>query len=152
MAAARDVVKSAYLKAGMPDEYNPDNVFYLTDEQFGYVAGVDGIIVREKPAANFLLGAFWAESLIIAETGFSVGAIQISGTANAAQIPFFVAACDYTLIGEELFAASAYLSRNPQQIGSLKGQDFGKLVVMILIIIGVILEISGISILKEFLR
>ena len=152
MTAARDIVKEAYLKAGYADEYNADDIFYLTDDQFGYVAGIDGIIVREKPAANFLLGGFWAESLIIAETGFAAKAIQISGTAMPSQIPFFVAACDYTLIGEELFAASAYLSKNPQQLGSLKGQDFGKLVVVALILIGVILEMCGISLLKDFLK
>jgi hypothetical protein len=151
MSVARDIVKSAYLKVGVPDSYNQDNIFYLTDDQFGYVAGVDGIMVREKPAANFLLGAFWAESLIIAETGFSIGAIQVSGTANPAQIPFFVAACDYTLIGEELYAASAYLSKNPQQIGSLKGQDFGKIFVISLIVVGVILEIASISVIKSIL-
>ena len=151
MAAAKDIVKEAYLKAGFADEYQEDNIFYLTDDQFGYVAGVDGIMLREKPATNFLMGGFYAESLILAETGFSIGAIQISGTAMAAQIPFFVAACDYTLIGEELFAASAYLSKDPQQIGSLKGQDFGKIIVVGLIVLGVILEICGITGLRTFL-
>ena len=52
------------------------------------------------------------------------------------QLPFFVAACDFTLIGEEFFAASAYLSREPQQLGSLKGQDFGKLIGGLLLIVG----------------
>lgn len=151
LSAAREVVKEAYMKAGRVDAYKPDSVFYLTDDQFGYVAGIDGIMLREKPAANFFLGSFYAESLILAETGFSTGAIQTAGTAQAHQLPFFVVSCDYTLIGEELFAASAYLSRDPQQLGSLKGHDFGKLLVILLIIIGVILEIAGISNLKEFI-
>jgi len=150
LSAAREIVKGSFLKAGQPDAYNEDDIFYLTDDQFGYVAGVDGIIVREKPATNFLLGGFYAESLILAETGFSHGAIQISGTAQPAQIPFFVAACDYTLIGEELFAASAYLSKDPQQLGSLKGQDFGKIVVISLILIGVVLEMCGVTGFKSF--
>ncbi len=152
LTAAKEIVKTAYMTAGFPDEYNTDDVFYLTDDQFGYVAGVDGIIMREKPAANFLLGCFYAESLIIAETGFSSGAIQTAGTAQPSQLPFFVASCDYTLIGEELFAASAYLSKDPQQLGSLKGQDFGKLLIIILIILGVALEIAGIHLLKDFLN
>jgi hypothetical protein len=151
LSTAREIVKEAFLKAGRPDAYNPDCVFYLTDDQFGYVAGVDGIIVREKPAANFYLGAFYAESLILAETGFSSGAIQTAGTAMPSQIPFFVAACDYTLIGEELFAASAYLSKEPHQLGSLKGQDVGKAVFLIVLIIGIVLEIFGVHGLKDFL-
>ncbi len=136
MTTGREVVKQAYLQAGRADAYNDDMVHYLTDEQFGYVAGVNGIIVREQPATCVYMGAFYAESLILAETGNSMGAIQIAGTAMPAQLPFFVAACDYTLIGEELFAASAYLSGDAKQLGSLKGQDVGKALVMLAIAVG----------------
>ncbi len=136
MTAARETIKTSYMAAGRPDAYNDDMVNYITDEQFGYVAAVDGIMVRQKPATCFYLGAFFAESLIMAETGNSIGAIQIAGTAMPAQLPFFVAACDFTLIGEELFAASAYLSNEPKQLGSLKGQDVGKAVAMAAILVG----------------
>ncbi len=157
MSVAQEVVKEAYIQVGRPDAYNKENIQYLTDDQFGYAAGVDGIMVREKPAAIFLLGTFYAESLILAETGRSVGAIQIAGTAMPSQIPFFVAACDYTLIGEELFAASAYLSREPKLLGSLKGQDAAKLFFMILIVIGVVSATIGdfwspLKSVAEFLR
>lgn len=143
LSVAQEVVKEAYLEAGRPDAFQKDSISYLTDDQFGYAAGVDGIIVREKPAAIFLLGAFYAESLILAETGRSVGAIQIAGTAMPSQLPFFIAACDYTLIGEELFAASAYLSREPKLLGSLKGQDVAKLFFMAVIVLGVIASTVG---------
>ncbi len=139
MSTARETIKAAYIAAGRPDSYSDDSVHYVTDEQFGYVAAVDGIMVRDKPATCFYMGAFFAESLIMAETGNSIGAIQIAGTAMPAQLPFFVAACDYTLIGEELFAASAYLSNEPKQLGSLKGQDVGKSIAMLAIAAGVLL-------------
>jgi len=143
MVTAREVVKEAYLNAGRPDSYNDDMVYYLTDDQFGYAAGIDGLVVRQKPATIFYQGAFYAESLILAETGNSIGAIQIAGTAMPAQLPFFVAACDYTLIGEELFAASAYLSREPKLLGSLKGQDMGKAAIILALLLGFIIEITG---------
>lgn len=143
MTAGRETVKAAYVEAGRPDAYNDDMIRYITDEQFGYVAAVDGIMVRERPATVFLLGAFFGESLILAEMGNQVGAIQIAGTARPPQIPFFVAACDYTLIGEELFAASAYLSGEPKQLGSLKGQDLGKTIAMAAIVVGVLLATSA---------
>jgi hypothetical protein len=126
MTAARETVQAAYLAGGHPEVYNEDRIYYVTEEQFAYVAYLTGFMVREKPAACFYMGTFFAESLILAETGNSIGSIQIAGTSEAAQLPFFIAACDYTLIGEELFAASAYLSREPHQLGSLKGQDAGK--------------------------
>ena len=139
MTAAREAVQAAALAAGRPDYYNEDRIYYVTDEQFGYVASVCGWMYREKPAACFFLGKFYAESLILAETGNAVGAIQIAGTAETAQLPFFVAACDYTLLGEELFAASAYLSGEPAQLGMLKGQDFGKLAAIVLVLLGSLL-------------
>jgi len=136
---SQEVVKQSYLEKGRADAFRPDRINYLTDDQFGYVAGVGGIMMREKPAACFYLGCFYAESLILAETGSSIGAIQIAGTAEPSQIPFFVAACDYTLIGEELFAASAYLSKNPKEIGALKGSDWCKLIIIFLIVLGTLL-------------
>jgi hypothetical protein len=143
MVTGREVVKEAYLNAGRPDAYSDDMVYYLTDDQFGYAAGIDGLVVRQKPATIFYQGAFYAESLILAETGNSIGAIQIAGTAMPAQLPFFVAACDYTLIGEELFAASAYLSREPKLLGSLKGQDLGKLAIIAALLVGFIIQMLG---------
>jgi hypothetical protein len=145
MTLAREIVKTAYTDAGRPDAFKADNIRYLTNEQFAYTAGVDGIMMREKPAANFFIGTFYAESLILAETGFSTGAIQIAGTAMISQLPFFVAACDYTLIGEEIYAASAYLSREPVLLGSLKGQDWGKALAILAVLAGVILETIAIK-------
>lgn len=145
MSTGRETIREAYLLAGRPDLYNDDICRYITDEQFGYVAAVDGIMVRQKPAACFYLGAFFAESLILAETGNSIGAIQVAGTAQPTQLPFFVAACDYTLIGEELFAASAYLSKDLKMIGSLRGQDIGKGLAMASVLVGVIALTAGLD-------
>jgi hypothetical protein len=140
MTLAQEIVKASCMNAGRPDAYRAENIRYLTNEQFAYTAGVDGMMLREKPAANFMIGTFYAESLILAETGYATGAIQIAGTAMITQLPFFVAACDYTLIGEEIYAASAYLSQEPVLMGTVKAQDWGKALAIGLIILGVLLE------------
>ncbi len=138
---AEESVKQAYLEAGRPDSYDPDSVFFLTQSQFAYVAGVNGIMMRDRPATNFYLGMFYAESLILAETGSLSGAIQIAGTDAVTQLPFFITTCDYTLIGEELYAASAYLGHEPKQIGAVKGQDACKAIIMALITLALVLGI-----------
>lgn len=143
MSVAQEVVKSAYLDAGRPDDYKDDMVHFVTQSQFAYVAAVNGIMLRERPATNVYMGKFYAESLILAETGALAGSIQISGTDEIAQIPFFIVACDYTLIGEELYAASAYLGREPVLLGSLKAQDYMKAAVIILAVAGLIASNSG---------
>ena len=135
-AVSQEVVQQAYMQAGRPDAYNPDDVSLVASEQFAYVAAVSGSMVREQPGAIFLLGSFFAESLLLAETGASTGAIQVAGTDQYTQLPFFITTCDYTLIGEELYAASAYLSREPRLLGSLRGQDVGKAFLMIAMVVG----------------
>ncbi len=141
MKAGREAVRESYYLEGRPDMFHEDIVHYLTDDQFAYAAGVNGIMLREKPAACFYQGKFYAESLILAETGNSIGAIQIAGTASPAQIPFFVTACDYTLIGEEFFAASAYLSQKPELIGGVKGMDMMKVLIVATTLLSVLLRL-----------
>lgn len=147
---ADEVVKGAYSDMGRSDAYHPDMVRYITTEQFAYVAAVNGIMLRERPAANLLLGAFFAESLLLAETGHETGAIQIAGTANVHQLPFFVVACDYTLIGEEYYAASAYLSKDARLLGSLKASDTVKILLIGTILIASVLLTLGQRGLAEF--
>jgi len=151
-SVAKEVVKEAFTIQGRSEKFKDDYVRYLTEDQFGFAAAIDGIILREKPATNFFIGRFWAESLIIAETGAYAGAFQIAGTDAINQLPFFVTACDYTLIGEELYAASAYLSREPLLLGSLKAQDSGKLIVLVILVgftlISFILKLNLLSLLK----
>jgi len=143
LAASQEVVEQSYIEMGKKDSYDKDIVRYVAGEQFAFTANVNGYMMREKPATNIYMGAFFAESLLLAETGNAAGSIQIAGTARPEQLPFFIAACDYTLMGEELYAASAYLSHEPVMLGGLKGQDFVKVLIIICIIIGVILVSLG---------
>lgn len=143
LAAGQEVVEQAYREAGRADSYNKDTVRYVAGDQMAFASTVNGMLMRERPAANIFMGAFFAESLVIAETGNAAGSIQIAGTAQPEQLPFFIAACDYTLMGEELYAASAYLSHESLLLGGLKGQDFFKLIVVFMIILGIILMLFG---------
>ncbi|MEO0076165.1 MAG: fibronectin type III domain-containing protein [candidate division WOR-3 bacterium] len=148
---AQEVVKQAYTEAGRPDAFKPDSVYFVTDSQFAYAAAVDGIMTREKPATNFFMGYFYAEALILAETGASTGAVQIAGTDSVTQLPFFITACDYTLMGEELYAASAYLSREPLLLGGLVGQDWGKAIIVIILVVATIIGLlTNLQVLKLF--
>jgi hypothetical protein len=150
--SARETVRSAFLAEGRPDLFREEMVNYVTYDQFAYTAAVSGRMVRERPAANFLIGHFFAESLILAETGQSTGAIQIAGTADPSQLPFFVASCDYTLIGEELYAAGAYLSREPVLLGSIRGQDIAKALLLLFGLVGIVAATLGNSWFATVLR
>ena len=136
MAFAEEAVKQGCADAGRPEAFVADNVRYLSDEQFAYCAGIAGIMYRERPAANIYMGMFYAEALILAETGFLGGAIQVAGTARVEQLPAFVAACDYTIMGEEYFAVTAYLTREPSLVGTIRAGDVVKIAAIVLFLAG----------------
>jgi hypothetical protein len=136
MIVAEEVVRQGYANAGRLDAHRPENVMFLTAEQFAFAAAVTGIIMRDKPATNIYFGRYYAESLLLAETGYLTGAVQIAGTSEFTQLPFFIAACDYALLGEELYAVGAYLSREPTLLAQLKAGDVVKAVIMALILLG----------------
>jgi hypothetical protein len=151
MSAAEETIQNAYINAGHPELFNPDNVYYTTSSQFGYAAAVDGAITRIRPATVMLLGTFEGEALILAETANSVGAMQIAGTDSTIQLAFFLVACDYTLIGEELFAASGYLSGDERIVASIKAQDYMKILIIALLLAGGVLATLGLNFLSEWI-
>ncbi|MBI5777901.1 MAG: hypothetical protein HZA49_00395 [Planctomycetes bacterium] len=152
MSVCQEVVKEAYVEAGRPDAFKQDNIFFVTNDQFAYAAAVEGMMMRHKPAANIYMGYYYAEALLLAETGAATGAMQIAGTDSITQLPFFITTCDYTLMGEELYASSAYLSREPLQLGSLKGQDVSKGLIILILLVGSGLSTSGIAFLTNLFR
>ena len=134
----RGMVEKAYARAGLCASACAGINFFVSQDQFSYVAAVDGLMAREKPGACFYMGQFMAESLLLTEVGAAAGAVQIAGTDAESQLPFFYASCDHALLGEEFYAAGAYLSGEPLQQGALRAQDLLKLLAVALIAVGVI--------------
>lgn len=142
---AREILRTAYAEQGHSDLYRDSDVVFVSPSQFGYAAGVDGIVTRSQPGALFLLGTFEGEALILAETGNLTGALQIAGTDSTIQLSFFIVACDYTLIGEELYTASAYLSDDGRLKASMFAQDALRAVLLLLICVLSVAAILGLN-------
>lgn len=142
-ALAEEVLRNAYIAEGKGERLPPDAVTFGTEIQFAYTAATLGLIQRDKPAACMFLGSFAAEAIVIAEAAVAIGAISIAGSTNHFQLPFFVAACDYTLIGEEFLAAGAYVSQDVRRIATIAGQDWVKLFAVVAMLAGAILATGG---------
>jgi len=138
VSAAGDTLREAFRTAGVPERFDSSDIQFLSKDESAYAMGVTGLMRSERVAAGFYFGSFGYESLLIAEAGNRQGLIQVAATADFFQIPFFICACDYVLIGEELYAASAYLSQDPLQVGALAGQDVAKAILLLLLLSGVI--------------
>ena len=100
----------------------------------------------QRVAGVLFLGSWYHKAVIFTENAARVGALTLGGTDTTHNIPFLVAICDYSIIGEELYALGAYVSEDPTQTASLAGQDIGKYIALILILLGSILATVGFDI------
>jgi len=131
-----NAIRDGYSDAHALESFRADDVRFFPGGLFFFAMGAMGWMLEERPAACFYFGYWVADSLMFSETGQTIQAMQIAGTDQLPQIPFFVVSCDYTIIGEEYWAASAKLSGDPQLQGCLGAQDLFKLVVLLLIVAG----------------
>ena len=137
-AAGDEVTRETYENNGVSELYDPGDSRFLSENQFAYTSSVVGVMFRERPASIVYMGYFAGEALILTENGQACGAVQIAGTPETIQVPFFLASCDWTIIGDEYYAAAAYLSGEPTMLGSLVGQDWSKIAILLFIILGFI--------------
>lgn len=142
IAFSEGVIKSAYDAAGKSELYRPgEYVRWFGGGQFAYAVGAAGYILEVKPAVIVFMGYFLFDVIVTMETGSRIGAQIIGGTLSA--LPEMSVFCDYLLIGEELYAASAMISQDKQVIATIAGQDWIKLIILILVVVGIILKLAG---------
>jgi len=138
-SVASDTLAQAASMAGRPEWVSQTDTTFVTQSQFGYAAAIEGLVAREHPGAVLLLGTFEGEALILAEAAHNSGALTIAGTDSTIQLAFFLVACDYTLMGEELFAAASALSENPHSRAAIWAQDWLKYGALAILVIGTVL-------------
>lgn len=120
-----DVVSQAYSNKGIPELHDISDIRWFPS-QMAYVAGTDTIFKYEKPGAQIMIDTWWAEALAFCEIGRRAGAFQIGGTDYRPYMPYFIATCDYALIGEEIFIASAYINPEPEPKATVYAEDLMK--------------------------
>jgi len=134
---AEEIVKTAYTLEGAEDQYNPDDLPFLSGQQYAYVGGYVGIMQRVRPGSVIMTGSHASDAMNIAETSNAVGAITITSGSYISNVAALACASDYILIGEEAPAAGAYLSDDPAQRASIRVQDLFKWLALAIMILGI---------------
>jgi hypothetical protein len=137
---AQDALRHAYTRRGRAERYDPSRVRLVAPEPTAYATGVMDIFEHEELAGNVMVGAFGDEYLLMGETAAKKGLSQIAGAADPQTLPFIFTTADENLVGEEIYAAGAYLYSWPEHIGSLLAQDWMRALIALIILIGVILK------------
>jgi hypothetical protein len=145
--ALRGVMRQAYQRAGLGQDYNPANVSLLAHrDPMAYASGVTTLYGRQRLEASMLVGSFDQEYLLAAEVGAQRGIPQLGGASSTTAQPLVYLASDAALVGEEIYAADAYLAQSPIQRARLLTHDALRTVVIVAMIALLVLSAAGITI------
>lgn len=143
--AVEEICRCAYTAEGKQEKWDPKYGLRISRAN-------DPICVsylwQENVSVNLMFGSIRLPSVTMAENANRLGAVSIAGTAAITNICFLVAACDYVILGDELFAAAAYISEDPVQISTINTTDLIKIGVVGLVIIGMLILPLGIDLAK----
>jgi hypothetical protein len=142
ITASEAIMRGAYRAAGKPELYAPGKyVRWFGADQFSFAVGTAGLMLAEKPAMIVYIGYFLYDMIVSGETGSRIGAMQIGGTIG--NLELIAQFCDYILVGEEIYAAAASITGDNMVISTIAGQDWIKLIVVSITVLGVILMVLG---------
>jgi hypothetical protein len=138
MLYAQNAIRSAYTANPAEAETAYRNVRWIAPQPAAYAAGVMNILSLENAEANVMVGKFGDEYLLMGETAARRQMTHVGGTSDPNTLPFIYASAQETLLGEEIYAAGAYLNRVPAHIGSLVAQDAMRWLVAVVILGGIV--------------
>jgi hypothetical protein len=142
LLAGQDSLRQAYDRHGRLKEHKGTQVEMVAPQPTIYALGASTRLDREETAANLMFGSFGPEALLLAEPAAQSGIPQVAGTDDPQATALLMAAADDLVIGEELFAVPAYLSRKPAHIASLQAQDWVRVGVVVAILIAGVLALA----------
>lgn len=142
--ALRGTLRQAYQQAGLGQDYDPVNVQLLAHQDaMAYASGVTTLYGRQRLEASQLIGSFGQEFLLAGEEGVQRGVSQVVGATSSTALPLVYLTTENLLIGEEIYAAEAYLARLPGPAARLLTQDALRTVVIVAIILLLLYAAAG---------
>jgi hypothetical protein len=140
----QDTLQAGYQAAGVDELYVPTSGRVTGFGPFGFVAGAMPITSNENISANILLGHFGAEVGLLVEASERENVTLIGASDDLAGQAVLFAGSQEALIGEELFAAGAYIGAGPSHMASLTVQDILRWVIVLALFGGAFLKMTGI--------
>ena len=140
---SQDTLRSGYRAAGAEEQYRFSTGRLTGLTPFSYAAGTMPIEHDENVSANVVIGDLGAEAALIAEASDRENSSLIAASDNLAAQAIFYASAQEPLIGEELFAAGAYVGAGASHDASLQVQDILRWLIIVAILAGSILKFMG---------
>lgn len=140
----QDTIQSGYRAAGVEELYVPTTGRVTGLTPFSYAAGAMHINQNENVSANILIGHVGAEAALLADAADRANVLVIGASDNLAGQAVLFANTQDTLVGEELFAAGAYLGAGVSHRASLTLQDLLRWLTILALLAGSALKLLGV--------
>jgi hypothetical protein len=143
---SQETLRSGYRAAGAEEQYRFTTGRLTGLTPFSYAAGAITAIHDENVSANIILGDLGTEAALLAEASDREDTSLIAASDNLSAQSIFFASAQEPLIGEELFAAGAYVGAGAAHEASLNVQDILRWLIILILVLGSILKILGVPI------
>ena len=141
---SQDTLQAGYTAAGAEELYVPTTGRLTGMSQFGFAAGAMPIVSDENVSANVMLGHFGPEAALLTVAAERANVITIGASNELSAQSILFAGSQDPLIGEELFATSAYLSDDPVHAASLTLQDILRWLIIAILLVAAGLKVVGV--------
>jgi hypothetical protein len=142
---AQNVLRQAYAHRGRSHDFRWTQVRLVSPSPMAYALGTMDILTHEPILANVMLGAFGPEVGLISRAAVEANLAQISGSDDPQALAILYASTDRVVVGEELYATSAYLNRTKAKLVSLAAQDVVRIFLILFVIIVAFLRLLGLQ-------
>lgn len=140
----QDTLQAGYQAAGVDELYVPTAGRITGLTPFGFAAGAMNISQNENVSANIMLGHFGPEAALLADASDRGSVTMIGASDNLSGQAVLFANTQDALIGEELFAAGAYLGAGATHVASLTVQDVLRWLVILVLLGGAAAKFFGV--------
>jgi hypothetical protein len=140
---SQDTLQAA-VKFSEPGTFDPTAGRLVGLTPFSFAAGAIPAIRDENVSANVLMGNFGVEVALLTDAVERENTFVLAGSDNLTAQAVIYATAQGALIGEEIYAAGAYIEADPLQAASLTVQDILRWLVIAAILVGALLALAGV--------
>ncbi|MCX8062413.1 MAG: hypothetical protein N3D16_07515 [Anaerolineales bacterium] len=143
MILAQNSLRTASRQLGLAPENLPQKALLSGTTPFSYAIGSQMELRDQRVAVDLLIGHFGSEAALISDASHQQGNLSIAGSDDLSAQAIFAAGATYPLLGEEVFAAVAYMDGEPIQRASLQAQDLARWIVIGFLLIASVVKLVG---------
>jgi hypothetical protein len=140
---SQDTLRGTLHEINADSQYDPDSGRVTGLTPYSYAAGTIPVIYDDQVSTTIIAGHFGSEVALITDASERINALSLAGSDDISAQAVLYATADEPLIGEEIFAAGAYLKAGPVHAASLHAQDVFRWVLSGIILVGALLKFFG---------